>query len=192
MDVPSQRLCLEKGDQFPYTVREYFGRALWGLVVFILLRPAPRRLSAWFRLWLRVFGAAVGQSGFTPTTSITHPWLLSVGNDSMLGDRVTIYNLGPVTIGDQTVLSQDVYVCAGTHDFTSRHMPLLRPAITIGSNVWICAGAFIGPGVNIGDGAVIGARAVVTKDVEPWTVVAGNPARFIKVRRLKPEQDDVS
>lgn len=109
----------------------------------------------------------------------------------MLGERVTIYNLGPVTIGDETVLSQGVYVCAGTHDYTSRYMTLLRPPITIGNNVWICAGAFIGPGVKIGDGAVVGARAVVAKDVAPWTVVAGNPARFIKQRHLKPEQEDV-
>jgi len=51
--------------------------------------------------------------------------------------------------------------------------------------VWIGAGAFVGPGVTIGEGAVVGARSVVTKDVEPWTVVAGNPAKFIKKREIK-------
>jgi putative colanic acid biosynthesis acetyltransferase WcaF len=64
-------------------------------------------------------------------------------------------------------------------------MPLMKAAITIGNHVWICAGAFIGPGVVIGEGAVVGARAVVTKDIEPWTVVVGNPAKVIKRRELK-------
>ncbi|WP_431137886.1 hypothetical protein [Psychroserpens mesophilus] len=52
----------------------------------------------------------------------------------------------------------------------------------MGNSVWICAGAFIGPGVTIGEGAVVGARAVVTSNGEPWTVVAGNPAILIKKR----------
>ena len=63
-------------------------------------------------------------------------------------------------------------------------MPLLKPPIGIGDQAWICADAFVGPGVVVGEGAVVGARAVVTKNVEPWTVVAGNPARFIKKRQL--------
>ena len=51
--------------------------------------------------------------------------------------------------------------------------------------VWIATGAYVLPGVTIGEGSVVGAGSVVTKDVEPWTVVAGNPAKFIKKRELK-------
>ena len=111
------------------------------------------------------------------------PWDLEIGHHCALGDRVTLYNLGGLKIGSRTVLSQDVYVCGGTHDYTDFSYPLLREKIEIGNYVWIAAGAFIGPGVRIGDGAVIGARAVVMKDVEPWTIVAGNPARVIKQRQ---------
>jgi putative colanic acid biosynthesis acetyltransferase WcaF len=63
-------------------------------------------------------------------------------------------------------------------------MPLLKPPIRIEDQAWICADAFVGPGVVVGEGAVVGARAVVTKDVAAWTVVAGNPARFVKKRAL--------
>ena len=73
-------------------------------------------------------------------------------------------------------------MCGGTHDHTDAAMPLVRKKIVIGSHVWIAAGAYIGPGVTIGDGAVVGARAVVVKDVPPWTIVAGNPAKVIKER----------
>jgi len=59
---------------------------------------------------------------------------------------------------------------------------LLCKPIVIGSQVWIAADSFIGPGVCIGEGAVIGARSAVFKDVQGWTVVGGNPAVFIKKR----------
>jgi acetyltransferase-like isoleucine patch superfamily enzyme len=62
--------------------------------------------------------------------------------------------------------------------------PLRREPVTVGDWVWIGAGAFVCPGVTIGDGAVIGARSVVAGDVQPWTVVAGNPAKPIKKRKL--------
>jgi len=57
--------------------------------------------------------------------------------------------------------------------------------IVIHNQAWICADAFVGPGVTVGEGAIVGARAVVMKNVEPWAIVAGNPARFVKKRSLK-------
>src|SRR5207248_7246530 len=87
-----------------------------------------------------------------------------------------------------SVLSQDVYVCAGTHDPSLPLLPLLRPPIRIGSGVWIAAQAFIGPGVTIGDNSVIGARAVVVKDIPPGVVAAGNPARVLKPRPMHAGQ----
>jgi len=64
-------------------------------------------------------------------------------------------------------------------------MPLIFSAITIGAQSWVAAGCFIGPGTTIGEGAVVGAYSVVTKDVPPWTIVAGNPARVLRERKLK-------
>ena len=64
-------------------------------------------------------------------------------------------------------------------------MELVTAPITVGAQAWVAADAFVGMGVTIGEGAVVGARAVVTRNVEPWTVVGGNPAKFIKKRELK-------
>ena len=61
-------------------------------------------------------------------------------------------------------------------------MPLIKPPIEIGDEVWVCADAFVGPNVTIANGAVVGARAVVTRNVESLAVVAGNPAKFVKAR----------
>lgn len=179
---------LDRCAAFPYSRSEYIRRFIWEWVQRTLIRFSPRRAHGWRRFWLRRFGARLAPTALTKaTTIIKYPWLLSMGEHSTLSEGVEIYDLGPVVIGDQTVLSQDVYVCAGTHDYTKADLPLIRSSITIGSGVWICAGAFIGPDVTIGNNAVIGARAVVTKDVSPAMIVGGNPARQIKPRQMEGE-----
>jgi putative colanic acid biosynthesis acetyltransferase WcaF len=94
-----------------------------------------------------------------------------------------------VVIGPHATISQYSYLCTASHNINDPHMRLVTAPIFIGAGTWVCAGAFIGPGVNIGEGAVAAARAVIVKNVEPWTVVGGNPARFIKTRRLEKHQE---
>ena len=176
---------LDKVNPNPYTRGEYVRRVLWSIVQATLFRFSPQRMHGWRRFLLRCFGAKIGpHSGLRPGAKIFHPWLFEMGDWSMLAGGVVIYNLGAVKIGDHTVLSQDVYVCAGTHDYTKPNLPLQRPPITIGSGVWIAAAAFIGPGVSVGDNTVVGARAVVMSDAEANVVVAGNPAQVIKQRPM--------
>lgn len=76
-------------------------------------------------------------------------------------------------------------LCGGSHDLSSRRLPLLIGDIDIGPDAFIGARAIILPGVTIGEGAVVGAGAVVTRDVAPWTMVAGNPAKVIGHREFK-------
>ena len=119
------------------------------------------------------------------SATIYLPWNLEVGDWSAIGEWALIYNLGPVRIGARVTVSQRAHLCAGTHDYTDPSMPLLKPEIVVGDEAWICADAYVGPGVQIGEGSVVGARAVVVKDVPSRTVVAGNPARVIKPRLMK-------
>lgn len=177
---------LKDSDQFNYSFQEYAGRLLWRLCWLSLWKICWKRFYVLRVVLLKLFGAQLSlRNQMAATTWIEIPWNLTMGEYSSLGPRVVLYNLGSITIGSHTVISQDSYLCGGTHDHTRPEMPLVKSPISIGDNVWICAGAFIGPGVTIGEGAVIGARAVVVKDVEPWTVVAGNPAKFIKKRELR-------
>jgi putative colanic acid biosynthesis acetyltransferase WcaF len=176
---------LDRTANYPYARSEYARRILWNLVRRTVFRWGLPRAFGWRRWLLRRFGAKVGDTAFVRKSAwIWHPWLFEIGEHSTLADGVVIYNLGRVSIGDHTVLSQDVYVCAGTHDYTKPDLPLLKPPIRIGDGVWIAAQAFVGPGVTIGDNSVVGARSVVMKDVPPGVVVAGNPARVIKQRPM--------
>ena len=107
-----------------------------------------------------------------------------MGAHSCLASDVDCYSVDAVTLGEFATVSQQAMLCAATHDYSDPEFKLVTRPIVIGRRAWIAAGAFIGPGVTVAEGAVVGARACVTRDVEAWTVVAGNPARFIKRRVL--------
>ena len=97
-----------------------------------------------------------------------------------------MYNTGKISIGSQTTISQGAYLCPGSHDISDPRFPMICSEMIIEDNAWIATEAFVGGrNVRIGEGAVIAARAVVFETVEPWTVVAGNPAKFIKRRVIR-------
>ena len=172
----------------PYGAREKVSRVAWAVVYSIFFRWSPRPCWRWRNWLLRVFGARVSSTArIHPTVTIVIPWQLEVGANTSIGDSAILYALGRIRLGDRVTVSQYAHLCAGTHDYQQPHMPLIRPGVTVGADAWVAADAFVGPGVTIGDGAVVGARAVLTKDVAPWTVVAGNPATFLKMRNRTGE-----
>jgi putative colanic acid biosynthesis acetyltransferase WcaF len=135
---------------------------------------------------LRRFGAQVGRHvHIHPTARIFIPWDLSIGDWSSVGFDALLYNLGPLKIGQRVTISQRAHLCGGTHDHRDPTMPLIKSPITIEDDAWVCADAFLGPGVNIGEGAVVAARAVVVKDVVSSSVVGGNPARLLRDSRFR-------
>lgn len=168
-----------------YDTRDIVRRVLWG-IGFYLFRYSPRLLYGWRRGLLRAFGASVGKHvRIHPSATIYFPWKFAIGDWSSIGQDAMIYSLGPITIGEKVTVSQRAHLCAGTHDASDPTMPLLKPPIDVGDQAWVCADAFVGPGVTVGEGAVVGARAVAVNDVEKWVIVGGNPARPIKERTLE-------
>ncbi|MHB8174815.1 MAG: putative colanic acid biosynthesis acetyltransferase [Nitrospirota bacterium] len=135
-------------------------------------------------LW--AFGARIGKGAHPHSSAkIWAPWNLEMGDHSCLGNRADCYNAAKIIIGAHATVSQYSYLCSASHDYERTDMPLITAPIVIGDGAWITADVFVAPGVTVGEGAVVGARSSVFKDVEPWTVVAGNPARFIKKREMK-------
>lgn len=159
--------------------REQAQRVLWSMA-YPFFRLSPRPLWGWRRLILRLFGAKIAPKvHIYPTVRITMPWNIEIAEAAAVGDRVILYALGPIKLGARATISQGAHLCAGTHDITDPGRPLLKLPISIENDAWICADAFIGPGVRVGCNSIVGARAVAMKDVVEKTIVAGNPAHQI-------------
>ncbi|RNC80348.1 MAG: putative colanic acid biosynthesis acetyltransferase [Phycisphaera sp.] len=167
----------------PYSTKEKVGRILWAIVQSTLFRSSFHNWYGWRRFLLMRFGAKLDPIvRIRRTVTIECPWNLAMGNESSAGDGVKLYCLGPVTIGNRVSISQFAHVCAGSHDHTRPDLPLTRPPITIEDDAWIAADAFVGPGITVGAGAILGARGCAFKDLEPWTIYGGNPAKAIAER----------
>lgn len=158
-------------------------RAVWGVVWAVFGRCSPRPAHRWRAGLLRAFGARLGRDVHVyPGARIWAPWLLEMGDRSALADGVDCYNQAPVTLGNDVVVSQRTFLCAGNHDATDPRFPLTPSPITIGSGAWIAAEAFVAPGVTVGAGAVVQARSVVTGPVPSCVTVGGHPATVIPGR----------
>ena len=164
-------------------------RLLWGFVWGLFARPLPRSVGLeWKRMLLRLFGAKIHSTAVVYSSAkVYYPANLIMEAYSCLASDVDCYNVDIIHIGANTTISQGAFLCTASHDISNPLNPLITAPIIIKDQAWGAADAFVGMGVTIGQGAVVGARAVVFKDVEPWTVVGGNPAKFIKKRIIKSE-----
>jgi putative colanic acid biosynthesis acetyltransferase WcaF len=132
---------------------------------------------------LKAFGAKMGKnSNVYSTAKVYYPANLVMGDNTCLASDVDCYNVAPIILEDNVTVSQGAYLCTASHDILNSKHPLITAPIVLKDQAWIGARAFIGMGVTIGQGAVVGATASAYKDVDPWTVVGGNPARYIKNR----------
>src|ERR1035441_1146313 len=162
-------------------LKNRIARQAWQVVWLFLFRPTPKVFHSWRRGLLRLFGAKLGRGCIVdPSTKVWAPWNLEMGDHARLGPYVDCYSVAKITLGDACIVSQYSYLCAAGHDYTRLNLPLVSGPIRLGRHAWVAADAFIGAGVSVGEGAVVGARSSVFKDVEPWTVVAGSPARLIR------------
>lgn len=170
-----------------YTLGNKVHRLLWQMCCFFLVKPFN---LPFFRRWrnfiFKCWGAKIGKgSVIHASANVWAPWNLEVGQRTCIGPHTIIYNPGKIILGNKVTISQYSYLCTATHAYETKLNTLYWKDVIINDWAWIAAGAFIGPGVVIGEGAVVGARAVVFKNVEAWTVVGGNPAKFIKNRIIK-------
>lgn len=168
------------------SVRNKIGRFVWNILSYILFKPFFFNLfNPWRLLILKLFGAKLHPKAVVHSSvKIWAPWNLEMDAYACLAPGVDCYNPGCIKIGAHATVSQKAFLCAASHDITKRNHPLITAPIIIEDQSWVAVDAFIGMGVTIGQGAVVGARACVFKSVEPWTVVGGNPAKFIKDRIL--------
>ena len=162
-------------------------RVIWRVIWLFLFRPTPRLLYGWRRFLLRLFGAKIGSNVIVHSSAkIFAPWNLEMKEYSCLSHNVDCYCVDRILIGRYVTISQNSFLCTASHDYNSKGLPLVTAPINIGDYAWVTAYAYVGPGVSIGIGAVVGACACATRNVDAWTVIAGNPAKLIGTRNSKP------
>ncbi|MGP3726349.1 WcaF family extracellular polysaccharide biosynthesis acetyltransferase [Cereibacter sphaeroides] len=148
--------------------------------------------GSWWRIRiLRAYGAQIGvKTVWKPRVKVKFPWRLSVGDFSWIGEEVWIDNLAYVSIGNHACISQGVYFCTGSHDWSSRRFDLITKGIEVSDNAWVGAKSSIGPGTNICEGAVLAMGSVAIGLITSWTVHGGNPARPLRKRLVNEETLD--
>lgn len=167
--------------------RNKAARAFWQIFRVLFFAPFPGPLFKCWRIFLlRLFGARIGTGcRVDASCRVWWPGNLQMGNYACLADGVDCYNVAPITIGDYAAVSQRAFLCSASHDTTSLARPLTYAPITLEPHAWVCAEAFVGPGVTLREGSVLGARGLTTRDLDRWTIYTGNPARPLKTREIK-------
>jgi putative colanic acid biosynthesis acetyltransferase WcaF len=161
-------------------------RVLWFLVGLPILRSSILPFSSLRRCLLRIFGARIGRGTvIKPGVRVKYPWLFVVGDHCWIGEDCWIDNMGPVTLGNHVCMSQGAYVCTGNHDWSDPAFGLMVNSIQIRDGAWVGAKTVLAPGVAINECAVVAAGSVITRDVPPFEVHGGNPARFLRRREIK-------
>jgi maltose O-acetyltransferase len=146
-----------------------------------------KALRGWY--FSRLIASAGQNLRASSNVRLNNPGMVSIGNDCYLGSGVQLYPWNaPIVIGNHVLIAAGVRMITRKHGFEDVERPIsaqgyVNAPITIEDDVWIGFQAIILPGVTIGKGSIVGAGAVVSKDVEPQTIVGGVPARPIRKRR---------
>ncbi|MEO2223853.1 putative colanic acid biosynthesis acetyltransferase [Priestia megaterium] len=163
---------------------------LWWLIQGTIFRFSIHNMYAWRIFLLKCFGAKVGKNVLIRSSAkFTYPWKVSIGDHSWIGDNVQFYSLDRIIVGSNCVISQESYLCTGTHDIKDTKFGLITKPIVIKDGAWIASDVFIYPGVTIHEMGVVAARSTVIKDVLVNEVHTGSPARFIRKRFEEGEQN---
>jgi putative colanic acid biosynthesis acetyltransferase WcaF len=145
--------------------------------------PWPSNLKC---MLLRAFGATIGSGVVIREDVYIHvPWNLVLADSVWIGHGCVLLNFERISIGPNSALAHQVYLAAAGHDVSDPHMAYLHKPIVIEDSVWVATRATVIAGVTLGSGCVVQAGAVVTRDVDPWTVAGGVPARETGKRMLR-------
>lgn len=132
---------------------------------------------------LRLYGAKIGpKCHFYAKGKIWAPWNLICEDRVSLGDDAELYNPSPMYLGSHAIVSQGAYVCGASHNYNDPNFPVISYPMRLGAYSWVCAKAIVSPGINVGDGAILALGSIATKDLEPFGIYAGTPAKKIKER----------
>ncbi|MDC1333164.1 hypothetical protein N8220_00420 [Schleiferiaceae bacterium] len=139
----------------------------WRILWILLKRVLPLRVGFLWRICLvKVHGGVIGwNSRIYGSVKIYDPRNLSIGDFVTVGPHVNLYSVQKIVIGNGTVVSQKSELLTASHDFKSDSFDLVKKSITIGDDVWLSQGVWVGPGVKIANKTTVGARGLVVKSI---------------------------
>jgi putative colanic acid biosynthesis acetyltransferase WcaF len=163
---------------------KYFKRLVWIFVNKTVFRVLIGIKLFWLRnAILKSFGAKIPwRCNIYSSVNIYAPWNLEVGKFTTIGPRVNVFNKALITIGSYTTISQDSYLCTGSHKINKLDLPANNREIVVGDYCWVASNCFVGPGVTIFEGCVLSATSSLFESTKSWHVYRGNPALEIQQR----------
>ena len=163
-----------------------FKQVCWYFInVFFFINPLNPS-SALKCTLLKWFGAKLGKGVIIkPGVNIKYPWKLVIGDYVWIGEKVWIDNLAFVVIGDHVCISQGAMLLTGNHNYKKNSFDLIVQKIVLEEGVWLGAGSVVCPGVTVSSHAVLSVQSIATKNLAGFGIYAGNPAVFIRKRRIE-------
>ena len=162
----------------PWSRTQRIKMLVWEYVWLVFCSWTPKPANPWRIFWLKAFGGKViGRPFVHQRARIQIPWNLTLHDRACLGDRANAYSLDKIVIHEHATVAQEAYLCTGTHAFDRPERNLLTAPIIVGAHAFVGAKAFIMPGVELGPHSIVGACSMVTRNVAPYAVVKGNPAK---------------
>lgn len=144
--------------------------------------------SGWRRSVLRLFGAKIGTDVvIKPGVRVKFPWRLSVGDYSWIGEDVWIDNLAEVCIGRHVCVSQGVYICTGSHDWSRQTFDLIVKPVVLSDHAWACAFSKLGPGAIMEEGSVLAMGCLGSGNLSAWSIHSNSLNNIVKPRPRAPE-----
>ena len=159
--------------------------ALWYFVNALFFMNPLNPISGLKVLLLRLFGAKVGRGVvIKPSVNIKYPWLLEIGDNTWIGERVWIDNLAKVKIGKNCCLSQGSMLLCGNHNYKKSTFDLVVLPIVLEDGAWVGAMSTVCPGVSIKTHAILTVDSVATETLQAYSLYKGNPAVKIRERKI--------
>lgn len=159
---------------------------LWWFIQGTIFRFSLHNMYRWRAWLLRKFGATIGHDvRVRASTKFTYPWKVTIGDHSWIGDNVEFYSLDQIVVGSHCVISQNTYLCTGSHKLNDPSFGLITKPIVIKDGAWVASDVFVYPGITIHEMSVAGARSTIVKDIPANEIHAGYPAKFLKERFAK-------